>query len=258
MSLRGASPALPHSRREPLAYLAGAALPLRMRAGTGRSGGECTRRRALYVASGAFAAACSAPTRAHERSPRAAADFVLRNCRAFLRARGDADAVMWRGGDGVGSVRPPPDLLDEAVYGQDGVRYFRALAECPELEGLPIATAHIGTGSKVCAAGWGEPVSVWPIDSVNCDEKFDFFFWEGHQVIWNERRDGACEGGAEALHRNGALVRGDRLGEALTKEKEVLFAVHERGFLTVGEADTPALVSELRRLSNTLKADLKP
>lgn len=230
------------------AYLPPAPAPMSMNTGAAKSGGERTRRQIFYLASGALVAACALPRRTRAQSPRAAADFVFRNCRAFLRARAGTRAVMWRGGDGVGSVNPPPDLLDAAVYSPEGVRYFRALGDCQELAGLRIATAHIGTGSRNSAAVWGDPVSVWPMDDETKVKQFDFVFWEDQQLIWDENRDSAWATGSHVLQQNGPLVRGKRLAEALQKQKEVLFHVNERGLYAISEEDTPEVVAELQRL----------
>lgn len=207
-----------------------------------------TRRQMFHLALGAVLTACSLPSRAVEQSTETVADFISLNCSAYLRARGNSRAVMWRGGDGVGRVNPPPDLLDINTYPVSGVSYFRALKQCEDELQFRISAAHIGTGSKVSATQWGEPVSVWPIDAADVAKPFNFFFWEHHRLIWDEERDSSWESGEEILRGNGPVVRRVRLADALATEKEVIFEMNPTGLFVVPATQTQDVVQALDRI----------
>eukprot|EP00434_Breviolum_minutum_P015365 symbB.v1.2.013540.t1/scaffold961.1/size148688/12 len=64
-------------------------------------------------------------------------------------------------------LQPTPDLLDEATYGSEGVKYFQWLEkELQTRQGAPLVkNGHLG-GDAQQAAHWGEACVVWPLGEV--------------------------------------------------------------------------------------------
>lgn len=166
--------------------------------------------------------------------------FIEANCQGFLNSRGYSDGLLWRGGDPPGLTLPPPDLLDESVYGERGSRFFRMFDQQGS-SGLRINEAHIGTGSREIALAWGTPVTIWPLGSV-----FHFAYWPRCTFIYDKETPLDMDA---TVARCGYLGNSN-LGTALEDGCEVIFEA-PKGFLVVGERDSYQVARLLNPISNT-------
>jgi hypothetical protein len=156
---------------------------------------------------------------------------------AFRRAVQETGRFLYRGEAVTTSptiLRPTPDLLEAATYGEDdpdALRFFTCLEERfsskEESSRVRPSRGHIGTARKQEAALWGSPCSVWPLEeapdegTVPGDDSFGYMWPQSTSLFYP---GSTCED-------DFVVNRG--LPEALANEKEILFT--SSSFLVVPE-----------------------
>jgi hypothetical protein len=87
---------------------------------------------------------------------------------AFLSAVKQSGRFFYRGESITESciLQPPPDLLDPSTYGsEEALAFFQCLENRFQNSPIRPSIGHIGTAKRDDATAWGDPCSIWPLES---------------------------------------------------------------------------------------------